>query len=347
MSESANEHLLNHLRDMQAIEFHAQRQLARLAGRATDEDLEAICAERLEQTKEHEQRVQKLVEAQGHEPSALEDKTLRAGAIGLRQLADIAPDTPPRVAIQLFGLQQLEIAGFELLQHIAERESDEEAATAAREILEDKRKGAEQLPPTFDRAAELQVEQQEEDDESDREKPLLGQLTEIHALEEQSLQLLHIAASEVCQDEEFEQLLQEHREKTQEHERLITERIEAHDAHPSAVRDLHMGTARSGLRDLRTHPPDAYVKLAMNLCCLLQIQAAAYSVLHKVAELSDDGETAEVAEKISGEKRESAETVQGKFEHTIELMYSSEGSYEGGRRAAVGEHREEPSPASD
>ncbi len=343
MSELADEHLLNHLRDMQAIEFHAQRQLGRLAERAQDEDLEGICGQHQEQAREHEERVKQLVEAQGHQPSALEDKTLRGGAIGLRQLADIAPDTPPRVVIQVFGLEQLEIAGFELLQRIAERDDDHDAGNVAREILEAKRQGAEQVQQRFDRAGELLLEQQ---GEGDRGSPLLGQLREIHALEEQALQLLHIAASDVCQDDEFEQLLRKQREQTQEHEQLVNDRIESHDAKPSAVRDLHMGTARSGLRDLRAHPPDAYVKLAMNVCCLLHAQAAAYHVLGKVAELSDDRETAEVAEKIRNQKREAAEQVREKFDHTIELMYSSDGSYEKSRRAELSQAQEEPSPTS-
>jgi ferritin-like metal-binding protein YciE len=342
MSEPAHPHLLNHLRDTQAIEFHAQRQLARLAERSDDEDLEAICRRHLEQASEHEQRVGELVEAQGHQPSALEDKTLRSGAIGLRQLADIAPDSPPRVAIQLFGLEQLEIAAFELLQRIAEREGDQTASSTAREILEQKGQGAQEVEKRFARAAELLLEPYGQED---REKPLLGQLTEIHALEEQSLQLLHIAASEVCQDEQFEQLLHERQELTREHEQLVTRRIESHDAHPSAVRDLHMGTARSGLRDLRSHPPDAYVKLAMNLCCLLYIQAAAYEVLGKVAELSDDRETAELAAQIGQQKREAADNVRDRFDHTIELMYSSEGSYEKARRAEGRQPRTEESPA--
>jgi ferritin-like metal-binding protein YciE len=342
MSESAHEHLLNHLRDMQAIEFHAQRQLVRLAGRSEDEELAAICGQHLEQAREHEQLVKELVEAQGHQPSALEDKTLRAGAIGLRQLADIAPDTPPRVVIQLFGLEQLEIAGFELLQLIAEREGDQDAANTAREILEQKRQGAQQVQQRFDCAGELLVEQYGDDD---REQALLGQLTEIHALEEQSLQLLMIAANEVCQDEEFEQFLLAHRERTQGQEHLVTRRIEGHHAHPSAVKDLHMGTARSGLRDLRTHPPDAYVKLAMNLCCLLYVQIAAYYVLGKVAELGGDHETVEVAEKIREQKHGAAEKVRQKFEHTIELMYASDASYEKARRAEARPPHREPSPA--
>jgi ferritin-like metal-binding protein YciE len=343
MSESEHEHLLNHLRDTQAIEFHAQRQLARLAGRAKDQDLETICQRHAEQIQAHEQRVQELVEAQGHEPSALEDKTLRAGAIGLRQLADMAPDTPPRVAIQLFGLEQLEIAAFELLELIAEREGDQDVANASREILEEKRQAAEQVSERFDRAGELLGEQHPEGDQ-DQDGPLLAQLAETHALEEQALQLLSIAVNDVCEDEEFEQLLSEQRDLTQEHEQLVTKRIEDHDAHPSAVRDLHMGTARSGLRDLTEHPPDAYVKLAMNLCCLVSAQAAAYDVLGKVAELSDDRETAEVAEKIGQQKREAAEKIRESFEHTIELMYSSDGSYEKARRAEARQAEDEPAP---
>jgi ferritin-like metal-binding protein YciE len=332
MSESANEHLLNHLRDMQAIEFHAQRQLARLAGRAKDEDLEAICGEHVEGAREHEQRVGGLVEEHGHQPSALADKTLRGGAIGLRQLADIAPDTPARVAIQVFGLEQLEIAGFELLQQIAEREGDEGAVGTAREILEQKRHGAEQVEQRLGRAGELLVEQRPD---GDRGGPLLAQLTEAHALEEQALQLLQIAANDVCQDEQFERLLREHRGQIEEQEQLVTGRLESHGAHPSAVRDLHMGTARSGLRDLRSHPPDAYVKLAMNLCCLIHVQAAAYAVLGKVAELCDDPDTAELAGKIRDQKQAAAERARGEFDHAIELMYSSDGSYDAARRAEV------------
>lgn len=330
MSESDNQHLLNHLRDMQAVEFHAQRQLTRLAGRAEDEDLKSICEQHQEQAQEHEQRVKELVEAQGHQPSALQDKTLRAGAIGLRQLADIAPDTPPRVAIQLYGLEQLEIAGFELLARIAERDQDQDAAGVAREILEQKSQGVEEVQERFDRAGELLVEQSEEED---RDKPLLGQLTEIHAIEEQALQLLGIAVKDVCQDEEFEQLLCELREQTREHEQAVTRRIEDHDAHPSAVKDLHMGTARSGLRDLMAHPPDAYVKLAMNLCCLVYIQVAAYQVLSKVAELADDRETVEMADKVREQKLEAVEKVCEKFDQAIDLMHSSDVSYEKARRA--------------
>ena len=332
MSESGQDHLVNHLRDVHAIEFHAQRQLSRLAERADDDALREICYRHLGQTQQHEQRMEELVEAQGRAPSPLEDKTLRGGAIGLRQLADIAPDTAPRVAIQLFGLEQLEIAACELLEQIAEREGKQDAVNAVRQILEQKREAVRTVPERFHRAAELFIEQRKGPD-NDRRSPLLVQLIELHALEEQALQLLSVAAKEVCQDERFEQLLIKGREQSSEHERQVTERIEQHGAHPSAVRDLHMGTARSGLRDLAAHPPDAYAKLAMNLFCLLQAQAAAYEVVAKVAELSDDRQTAEVVHKLAEQKRLATENVRDNFPYAIELMYSSDGSYGASRRA--------------
>ena len=104
MSESGHEHLLNQLRDVHALEFHAQRQLSRLADRADDDDLRDICCQHLEQTQKHEQRMKELVEAQGRDPSPVAgimqefeplmragrlqeaEAVLRKGALGSEQL---------------------------------------------------------------------------------------------------------------------------------------------------------------------------------------------------------------------------------------------------------------------
>jgi rubrerythrin len=83
----------------------------------------------------------------------------------------------------------------------------------------------------------------------------------------------------------------------------------------------------------------------MNLCCLVHIQDAAYHVLAKVAEQSDDRETAQAAEKIAEQKREAAEKVREGFDRAIELMYSSDGSYESARRAEARRPEQEPSTA--
>ncbi|MFL5822062.1 MAG: DUF892 family protein [Solirubrobacteraceae bacterium] len=320
MAESPEEHLLNHLRDAHAVELQAVRQLERAAKRR-DEETREVYAEHLEETRGHEQRMRELVEAHGHDPTPIEDKTLRGGAIGLRQLADVALDTPVKMAMNLFALEHLEIATYELLAEIAKAAEDEDAAKAAEEILPEEREAVEKLTGTFDRAVELHMEKSEQDD------VLLAHLRDIHAMEQQSMQLFQTAVDQVGEDDELERLYKEHLEQTEDHERLIAERIEARDAKPSAVKDLHAGAAKSGLIALADGPPDVCPKLAMNLFCLESLEVAGYELLIRIADRCDDSETVDVAEKILGEEREAAEAIQNSFPHTVELMFESDAAY--------------------
>ncbi len=332
MSESEQEHLLNHLRDMHAIEVQAVRQLQR-AATASDGDRASIYREHLDQTREHEQALEKLVAAHDHEPSAIVDKTLRGGAIGLRQLADIAPDTAVKRAMYLFALEHLEIAGFEFLRQIGQHMSDQEASDAAEQILPQERETAEKVEGLFDEAVEDLLAKRgqgsgDEDDSDKKAELLLGHLRDVHALEQQSLQLLETAVEEICDDEQLEKVYSQHLEQTREQERAITERIEARDAKPSMVRDLHLGAAKTGLRDLTSGPPDAPIKLAMNAYCLEHLEVAAYEFLIRLAKAAGDEETAQAAEQIAQEERKAAEEIEGTFEHCVELTLQSESSYE-------------------
>jgi ferritin-like metal-binding protein YciE len=341
MSESAQEHLLHHLRDVHALELHASRQLER-AARRRDEQTASVYQEHLEQSREHEQRIQELVEAHGHSPSPLEDKTLRGRSIGLRQLADIPLDTPVKLVMNLFALNHLQIAAHELLLEIARAAENEDAAQTAEQILEQERAAAEQVEDTFDRAVELLVNEESEED------LLLAHLRDVHALELQSAQLLHLAVDELSEDEQLSGPYTEHLEQTERHEKLIAERLESREAKPSAVKDLHFSAAKSGLHDLSADPPDARVKMAMNLFCVEHLEIAGYEVLKRLAEHEGDNETAEAAQKIAEEERQAAEKIRDGFARAVELMLQSERSYEGVRAAERTEQTDDgeagPSP---
>lgn len=330
MAYTGKDHLLNHLRDARALEVHAVRQLERVVRRPGGEE-QAIYAEHLEQTREHERAIAELLEQEDQAASAVEDKTLRAGVIGLRQLADISLSTPVKLAMHMFALEHLEIATYELLCQIAERADAAEARASAQRILEQDGAAAEQVQGTFDGAVQ-QAEEKRGDDDGD-DSLLLDQLRDVHALEQQSLALLKTTVEEICQDDELKRVYGAHLEQTEEHERLVSQRIEAHDAKPSAIRDLHLGTAKSGLHDLGAGPPDTAVKLAMNFFCLEHLEVAAYELLARIADQAGDGETAEVARRIAEEERAAAEAVRGVFERSVELMFESDASYEDVRRS--------------
>jgi ferritin-like metal-binding protein YciE len=354
MGESAQEHLLTHLRDAHAVEVQAIRQLERVA-QGPDGEGEDLYREHLEQSRAHEQKVRELVEARGHEPSPIEDKTLRGGAVGLRQMADVALDTPVKRAMNLFALEHLEIATYGLLAEIARATDDEEVADEAERILREEQAAAEKIEGTFDRAVERLIESSKDEGsaehedgdpggsaanaEAEGEEPrgdhalLLSHLRDVHGLEMQSLQLLRIGLEEVCEDDELENMYREHLEQTEDQERLVTERIEALDAKPSAVKDLHMSAATSGMRELMTGPPDAQTKLAMNVYCVEHLEVAAYEVLARLARHCGDDDAAQEAEKILEQERAAAQALENSFERTAQLLIESEGSYASVRAA--------------
>jgi ferritin-like metal-binding protein YciE len=59
-------------------------------------------------------------------------------------------------------------------------------------------------------------------------------LKDAHALEQMSLQMTQ-AAAKASKDPELRRLFEHHHEETQEHERLIRERIEAHGDKTSTI----------------------------------------------------------------------------------------------------------------
>jgi ferritin-like metal-binding protein YciE len=362
---SSEDHLLNHLRDVHAIEVHSIRQVER-AARRRDEETQKVYESHLEESRTHDQKLKELVEAQGRETNAVEDKTLRGRSIGLRQLADIALDTPVKLAMNLFALEHLEIAAYELLAEVARATDEADVVRVAEEILEQERAAAEAIEGTFDRAVELLIEGLSEDDSTEDDSPegnsseeseddssegedgsseehedssedelLVSHLRDVHALELQSLQLLRTAIEDVCEDEQLQKTYRGHLEQSEKHEELIAERLEAHEVKPSAVRDLHMSAAKTGLNELSANPPDAHAKMAMNLFCVEHLEIAGYELLIRIAERSDDGETVETARKILEEEREAAGAIQGGFARTVELMVDHDGSYESVRPGEV------------
>ena len=172
-------------------------------------------------------------------------------------------------------------------------------------------------------------------DDSSPDELLVSHLRDVHALERQSLQLLQTAAEAVCDDEQLSGSYREHLEQTEKHEQLVVERLEAHEMKPSAVRDLHLRSAKAGLNELSAKPPDVEAKMALNLFAVEALEIAGYELLIRVAERSGDDETAEAARKILDEERQAAQSVQEGFARAVEVMLEREPSYEEMRAAEV------------
>src|SRR5919202_6158877 len=72
---------------------------------------------------------------------------------------------------------------------------------------------------------------------SNLDEQLTKYLTDAHSIEEQALPQMKAAPS-LAGDDELERIFRDHETETEEHERLVRERLEARDAAPSKLKDL-------------------------------------------------------------------------------------------------------------
>ncbi len=111
---------------------------------------------------------------------------------------------------------------------------------------------------------------------------LLAYLKDAHATEQMSLQMTQ-AAAKAAKDAQLRQLFEHHHNETQEHERLIRERIEAHGESPSTIKDLGARIAAMGKGLTAMLPGDTPGRLARDGYVQEHTEIAAYELLRRVA----------------------------------------------------------------
>jgi len=143
--------LLAYLRDVHALEGQAVKLLEAGAKRVDDEDLEAAFRDHLEETREHQARIEGLLEERGARPSLFKDAVLKAGGFNLSAFFGAQPDSTTKLAGFAFAFEHLEVAAYELLQRVAARAGDEGVVATAEEILAEERQAAERVAETWNR----------------------------------------------------------------------------------------------------------------------------------------------------------------------------------------------------
>src|SRR6187551_1268198 len=130
---------------------------------------------------------------------------------------------------------------------------------------------------------------------------LIKYLTDVHAMEVQALAQMR-AAPKLAGDEELARAYDAHRIETEEHESLIRQRLEAHDAGPSRIEDLLGAVSGKGFVLFARSQPDTPGKLATHAFSYEHLELATYDLLARVAERAGDERTAEVARAIRAEE---------------------------------------------
>jgi ferritin-like metal-binding protein YciE len=153
---------------------------------------------------------------------------------------------------------------------------------------------------------------------------LIKHIDEAHAMEQNVLRMLDgmIATTD---DPEILDALEHHKLQTQGHADRMVQRLEAHDARPSTVRQL------GGVIGALTKMPLDFVRgenagrNARDGYATEHLEIASYELLSRVAEKAGDAETADIAREIIEEERAMALIIEQNWDEFAELSLQEEG----------------------
>jgi ferritin-like metal-binding protein YciE len=148
---------------------------------------------------------------------------------------------------------------------------------------------------------------------NDTEQQLIKYLTDAHSIEEQALAQLRVAPR-MAGAHELATIFRAHLAETENQERRVRARLEAHDAAPSRVKDLVMQAGGLGFALFAKTQPDTPGKLTAHAYSYEHLELASYELLLRVAERAGDEETAAAARDIREQERAMGERLARSFD---------------------------------
>ncbi len=145
------------------------------------------------------------------------------------------------------------------------------------------------------------------------EEQLTKYLTDVHSIEEQALPQMK-AAPDLAGAPAAAEAFRRHLPETQEHERLVRERLETRGASPAKVKDLVGTLTGKGFVAFAASQPDTPGKLVVHAYSYEHMEEAAYALLSLLAERVGDAETLELAHWIEGQEQAMAERLEALFD---------------------------------
>ena len=152
---------------------------------------------------------------------------------------------------------------------------------------------------------------------NDLQEQVIKYLTDAHSIERQALVQMK-AAPGIAGDPELASAFEQHETETEEHQRLVAERLQAIGASPSKVKDAAGAATGMGFGLFAKLQPDTPGKLVAHAFSYEHMELATYDLLARVAERAGDAETAQMARRIEDQERAMAERLAGLFDSAVE-----------------------------
>ena len=146
---------------------------------------------------------------------------------------------------------------------------------------------------------------------------LIKYLTDAHAIETQALAQLR-TAPDIAGEPQLARLFDQHLAETERHEHLVRERLEAHGAGPSRLKEAVMKAGGVGFALFASSQPDTPGKLVAHAYSYEHLELASYELLMRVAHRAGDEETANAARAIGDQEAAMAQRLADNFDRAAE-----------------------------
>ena len=153
---------------------------------------------------------------------------------------------------------------------------------------------------------------------------LIKHLDEAHAMEQNVLRMLDGMIS-TTDDPEILQELEHHKLETEGHALKMKERLRAHGASPSTVRQVGGILGALAKMPLDMVRGEKAGRNARDGYATEHMEIASYELLRRIADRAGDEETAQAATEIIAEEKAMADTISSNWDKFAELSLREEG----------------------
>lgn len=152
MIDAIRDQLIEYLEDAHALEQHVARQLDVLIETTEDPEFTPICGLHRVETERHERSPRERLEAYRSSPSPVKEAGAIFTAMSKGLIDKVRHPSPASNARDAYVAEHLEIAGYELLEHLAQHAGDWATAEVARRNRADEQKMADAIAARWERA---------------------------------------------------------------------------------------------------------------------------------------------------------------------------------------------------
>ena len=156
------------------------------------------------------------------------------------------------------------------------------------------------------------------------QQKLADYVEDAHAMEQNDLKMLASMIS-TTDDPQTKEMIENHRQETEEHERRLRERLDAL-GRGTSVRKQAQAVGAALLKGVGDQARgDKAGKNARDGYMAEHLEIAAYQLLERLAEKAGDRETAEVARQNRADEEEMARRIDASWDRTLELTLQENG----------------------